>query len=282
MQVFENITKMQEWAREQKKQGQSIGLVPTMGYLHEGHLALVKEARQHCDRIVVSIFVNPIQFGVGEDFEQYPRDLEQDSALLEKEKVDALFCPGIRDMYPGGFQTFVEAYGEITEKMCGASRPGHFKGVTTVVSKLFNICQPDRAYFGQKDAQQLMVVEKMVRELNFPLEIIRVPIVREKDGLAMSSRNVYLSPEERAEALVLYRALKMAEEEIKNGERETGIIRQKMEEMIRACPRAAIDYIAISNANDLSEMQTCAGKVLIALAIKFGKTRLIDNLIVEV
>ncbi len=282
MQVFENITKMQEWAREQKKQGQSIGLVPTMGYLHEGHLALVKEARRQCDRVVVSIFVNPIQFGVGEDFEQYPRDLEQDSTLLEKEKVDALFSPSIRDMYPGGFQTFVEVYGEITEKMCGASRPGHFKGVTTVVSKLFNICLPDRAYFGQKDAQQLMVVEKMVRELNFPLEIVRVPIVREKDGLAMSSRNVYLSPEERAEALVLYRALKMAEEEIKNGEREIGIIRQKMEELIRACPRAAIDYIAINNANDLSELQTCSDQVLIALAVKFGKTRLIDNLIVEV
>lgn len=282
MQVFENITKMQEWAREQKKAGHSIGLVPTMGYLHEGHLALVKEARRQCDKIVVSIFVNPIQFGVGEDFEQYPRDLAQDSALLEKEKTDAVFSPSIRDMYPGAFKTFVEVYGEITEKMCGASRPGHFKGVTTVVSKLFNICQPDRAYFGQKDAQQLMVIEKMVRELNFPLKIVPVPIVREKDGLAMSSRNVYLSPEERSEALVLYRALKMAETEIKNGERESGVIRQKMEALIEAGPRAVIDYIEINNAQDLSELPTCSGQVLIALAVRFGKTRLIDNLIVEV
>ncbi len=282
MQIFDNIVDMQKWAREQKKQGQSIALVPTMGYLHEGHLALVKEARRQCDKVIVSIFVNPIQFGAGEDFEQYPRDLKQDSAFLERERTDALFSPGIRDMYPGGYDTFVEVYGEITEKMCGASRPGHFKGVTTVVSKLFNICLPDRAYFGQKDAQQLLVVEKMVRELNFPLEIVRIPIVREVDGLAMSSRNVYLEREERAEALVLHRALQMAEKEIRNGEREIGVIQRKMEEMIKSSPRAVIDYIEINDADDLSTPQTCEGRILIALAVKFGKTRLIDNLIVEV
>lgn len=282
MQIFDNIVNMQKWAREQKKQGQSIALVPTMGYLHEGHLALVREARRQCDKVIVSIFVNPIQFGVGEDFEQYPRDLKQDSALLEREKTDALFSPSIQDMYPGGYNTFVEVYGGITEKMCGASRPGHFKGVTTVVSKLFNICLPDRAYFGQKDAQQLLVVEKMVRELNFPLEIVRIPIVREVDGLAMSSRNVYLEREERAEALVLHRALQMAEKEIRNGEREIGVIQRKMEEMIKSSPRAVIDYIEINDADDLSTPQTCEGRILIALAVKFGKTRLIDNLIVEV
>ncbi|MEN6347902.1 MAG: pantoate--beta-alanine ligase [Syntrophomonas sp.] len=282
MQLFNKVSEMQQWAKEHKKQGHSIGLVPTMGFLHQGHLSLVREARKDCDIVIVSIFVNPIQFGVGEDFEQYPRNLERDSALLEEEKADAIFSPHNKDMYPNGYDSFVEVYGEITDKMCGASRPGHFKGVSTVVSKLFHICQPDRAYFGQKDAQQLMIIEKMVRELNFPLEIVRVPIVRESDGLAMSSRNVYLGDEERRQALVLNQALKMAVTDIKNGERNPETVRQKIITMIEACPLANIDYVEISDAADLSGIGEIKGRVLIALAVKFGSTRLIDNLLVEV
>ena len=192
MQIFDNISSMQEWSLQMRKQGNSIGLVPTMGYLHEGHLSLVKEAIKNCDKVVVSIFVNPMQFGQGEDFEEYPRDLSRDTSILEKMGVDAVFAPTAREMYPSGFSSSVEVSGEIAEKMCGASRPGHFKGVTTVCTKLFHACLPDLAFYGQKDAQQLLIIEKMVRELNFPLKIIRVPTVREEDGLALSSRNVYL------------------------------------------------------------------------------------------
>jgi pantoate--beta-alanine ligase len=182
MQVFNNVNTMQQWCLEKKRQGLKIGLVPTMGYLHNGHLALVKEARRHCDVVVVSIFVNPIQFGAGEDFEEYPRDLQRDQKLLEDVQTDAIFAPPIKEMYPPGYNTFVELQGEIAQKLCGKSRPGHFRGVTTVVSKLFNICLPDVAFFGQKDAQQVMILEKMVRELNFPLQIIRVPIERKLTG----------------------------------------------------------------------------------------------------
>lgn len=282
MQVFNNVKSMQDWCIEQKKQGKSIGLVPTMGYLHEGHLSLVRAARRDCDLVVISIFVNPIQFGQGEDYETYPRKLERDSALLVKENADAIFAPEVKDMYPAGYDTFVEVFGGITAKMCGASRPGHFKGVTTVVGKLFHICQPDRAYFGQKDAQQLLIIKKMVRELNFPLEIIRMPIIRESDGLAMSSRNVYLNEEERRQALVLNQALKMAENDIRHGERDIEKIRQQIKDMIETRPLARIDYIEIANGQDLSELEEMQGEVLIALAVKFGKTRLIDNLLVEV
>lgn len=273
---------MQDWCREQKKQGKSIGLVPTMGYLHAGHVSLVRAARRDCDIVVVSIFVNPIQFGQGEDYETYPRELERDSALLVKENADAIFAPEVKDMYPSGYDTFVEVFGGITAKMCGASRPGHFKGVTTVVSKLFHICQPDRAYFGQKDAQQLLIIKKMVSELNFPLEIVRMPIIRESDGLAMSSRNVYLNEEERQQALVLNQALKMTETDIRDGERNIKKIRQKIQDMIETRPLARIDYIEISSGQDLSELEEIQGEVLIALAVKFGNTRLIDNLLVEV
>lgn len=282
MQVFNNVREIQEWSLQNKKQGKQIGLVPTMGYLHEGHLSLVREARKKCDIVIVSIFVNPIQFGVNEDLDDYPRDIERDRALLEKENVDAIFVPAVKEMYPQGYSTYVEAYGEITMKLCGAARPGHFKGVTTVVSKLFNICLPDKAFFGQKDAQQALIVEKMVRELNFPLEIVRVPIVREHGGLAMSSRNVYLDGEQRQEALVLNRALKKAEETIRGGERDVEKIKLQIREMIEAQPQARIDYIEIYNASDLEDIKKISGQVLIALAVKFGSTRLIDNLIVEV
>ncbi len=282
MRIFKEIKTIQNWCKEQKLQGKSIGLVPTMGYLHDGHLSLVREAKKHCDIVVVSIFVNPIQFGAGEDFEVYPRDFERDTGLLEEEKVDAVFAPSNNEMYNPDSSTFVEVTGEITGKLCGASRPGHFRGVTTVCTKLFNICLPDKAFFGQKDAQQVMVLEKMVRELNFPLDIIRVPIVREADGLAMSSRNVYLDPEARQQALILNEALSEAEEAIKNGERDTARLKNKLREIIASSPLAEIDYAEIYDAYDLADVEKADRKIIMALAVRFGKTRLIDNRLVEV
>lgn len=282
MLILDSVVKAQQWCMEQKKAAKTIGLVPTMGYLHEGHLSLVEQARGQCDVVVVSIFVNPIQFGQGEDFETYPRDLSRDQALLAAHGVDALFAPSIGDMYPSGYHSFVEVGGEITAKLCGASRPGHFKGVATVVSKLFNICLPDQAFFGQKDAQQVMVIEKMVRELNFPVQIVRVPIVREADGLAKSSRNVYLDAEQRRQALVLNRALQEADNHLQRGERDAGRLKEIMREVITSSPQAAIDYVEIYDAVDLSEMERIDRKALMALAVKFGSTRLIDNRLVEV
>ena len=282
MQVINSVKDMQTWSAMQKTQGLSIGLVPTMGYLHAGHMTLVGEARQNCDRVIVSIFVNPIQFGVGEDYEVYPRDLERDQSLLQEAGVDVLFSPPVAEMYPPGFSAFVEIEGEITAKLCGAFRPGHFRGVTTVVSKLFNLALPDRAYFGQKDAQQLLVLEKMVRDLNFPLEIIRVPIVREADGLAMSSRNVYLKGEQREQALVLSRSLQTARTMIADGARDPEKVKENMLQIISHSPLARVEYIEIAKARDLSAMETLAGEIIIALAVKIGNTRLIDNVIMEV
>lgn len=282
MLILDRVGTAQQWCVAQKRAGKTIGLVPTMGYLHEGHLALVEQARQQCDVVVVSIFVNPIQFGVGEDFETYPRDLSRDQAMLEEKGADALFAPSIADMYPSGYNTFVDVGGDITARLCGASRPGHFKGVATVVSKLFNICVPDKAYFGQKDAQQVMVLEKMVLELNFPLEIIRVPIVREEDGLAKSSRNVYLDAEQRRQALALSKALKEAERMIRQGERDVARLKELMRALVTASPQAVIDYVEIYDAVDLGDVDQVDRKVLMALAVKFGSTRLIDNLLVEV
>jgi pantoate--beta-alanine ligase len=282
MLTFTNVEMMQEWCKQQKRQGRTIGLVPTMGFLHQGHLALVKEARNSCELVVVSIFVNPIQFGAGEDFEEYPRDLEKDTRLLEQAGADAVFAPAIKEMYPQGYSTFVDVLGQISEKLCAQSRPGHFRGVCTVVTKLFHICLPDKAFFGQKDAQQAMIIEKMVRELNFPLSIVRVPIVREEDGLALSSRNVYLDPEQRAQAVVLYRSLLAARDLIKTGERNIERVKSLLEQIIKSSPGASIEYIEIYDAHDLADIHEIKGSVLIALAVKFGKTRLIDNLIVEV
>ncbi len=282
MQVFNRVNEMQAWCQEKKQQGLTIGLIPTMGFLHDGHLSLVKAAGEAADIVVVSIFVNPTQFCAGEDFDDYPRDIERDQALLEQVRVDAIFAPSAREMYPNGYNTWVEVEGEISAKLCGASRPGHFKGVTTVVSKLFHICLPDQAFFGQKDAQQVMIIEKMVKELNFPLRIVRVPIVREADGLAMSSRNVYLDPEQRQQALVLNRSLRMASEAIAAGERNAAQVKSLIREMIGQSPQAQIAYAEIYDADDLSDVEEIQGRVLMALAVKFGTTRLIDNLIVEV
>ena len=282
MLVISDIKETQNWCINQKSNGKKIGLVPTMGFLHEGHLQLIKKARSGCDVVVVSIFVNPIQFGEGEDYEVYPRDLNRDMELLRQERVDLLFTPGAAEMYPPGFSAAVEIQGPITEKMCGRSRPGHFRGVTTVVSKLFNICQPDLAFFGQKDAQQAAIVEKMVRELCIPVTIVRVPIVREKDGLAMSSRNAYLDPQQRQDALVLSQALNLAQYAIGNGEKDVATVKRLMTEKIESVPGTVIDYIEISNGNDLSELESVKGTVLLALAVKIGRTRLIDNMLVEV
>lgn len=262
---------------EAKRKGKSIGFVPTMGYLHEGHLSLARRARGENDLVVMSIFVNPLQFGANEDYEDYPRDLSRDAPLAESAGVDVLFCPGVAEMYPRGYATFVEVEG-ITGVLCGASRPGHFRGVTTVVAKLFGLVQPDRAYFGQKDAQQLRVIEKMVEDLNMPVEVVPCPTVREPDGLAMSSRNTYLGPREREAARVLSRSLRRAEEAIRAGERDANRIREQVEAMIREEPLAEIDYVSVNDGVTLREVERIGDRVMVALAVRIGKTRLIDNL----
>lgn len=282
MQVLTTIRETQDWAKAQRDAGHKIALVPTMGYLHEGHLTLVRQARLACERVIASIFVNPTQFGPGEDYDDYPRDLERDCALLQKEGVDLVFAPSVREMYPEGYNTYVEAFGEISSKLCARSRPHHFRGVTTVVSKLFNICVPDIGFFGWKDAQQLLILKKMVRELNFPLEIRGVDIVREADGLALSSRNVYLSPENRQAALVLSRSLQAVRERIEAGERDALALKAWLRGAIEREPVAVIDYVEIVETSELKDIEQLSGQVLIAVAVKFDNTRLIDNIMVEV
>ena len=282
MRLFTEIKPLKAYIAEQKREGKTIGFVPTMGYLHEGHLTLVRSAKKQADIVIVSIFVNPLQFGPKEDFSRYPRDLERDLALLQEEGVNCVFAPTAEEMYPEGFSTFVEVSGELTEVMCGKSRPGHFKGVATVVTKLFNIVTPDLAFFGQKDAQQLFIIEKLVRDLNLNVEIVRVPTRREEDGLAMSSRNTYLSPEERKAATILYRALKRGEELVLTGERNPEKLKLILEEYIKTEQRAHIDYVEVRSVPDLKPMAKIQGKFIIALAVYIGKTRLIDNFILEV
>jgi len=256
----------------------SVGLVPTMGYLHDGHLALVRQARDENEAVVVSIFVNPTQFGAGEDFASYPRDHERDLALLKGERVDIVFVPPVEEMYPAGFCSGVEV-GRVTERLEGVSRPGHFRGVATVVAKLFNIVEPTRAYFGQKDAQQAVVIERMVADLNMNLEIVIVPTVREPDGLAMSSRNIHLNSEERRAALVLWRALSLAQQLFSQGERQAESIRHRMSALIQEEPLASIDYVSIAGAASLEELATIEGPALVSLAVRIGSTRLIDNIV---
>jgi pantoate--beta-alanine ligase len=278
------ITKISEVKRiilSQKKAGKTIGFVPTMGYLHEGHISLVKASKLENDFTVMSIFVNPTQFGVNEDFSKYPKDLERDSRLAENNGVDIIFAPTSEEMYPDGYKTFVDVEA-ITEILCGKSRKGHFKGVTTVVNKLFNIIEPDKAYFGQKDAQQVLVIKKMVKDLNMNLEIVTCPLIREADGLALSSRNVYLSLDERKSALVLSKSLVEAENIIKNGERNKDKIITFIKNKINSEKSASIDYVEIVNADNLEDVGEITDRVLIALAVRFGSTRLIDNVIVGV
>ena len=259
----------------------SVGLVPTMGYLHEGHLSLVRCARGDNEHLVVSIFVNPTQFGPQEDYRRYPRDPERDLRLLEQEGTDIVFMPGVEEMYPPGFDAWVEVGQSLTGRLEGAFRPGHFRGVATVVAKLFNVVQPQRAYFGQKDGQQLAVIRKMVADLNMGVEVVAVPTVREPDGLAMSSRNAYLSPEERRAAAVLWRSLCRARELFDAGERRAEVIRGEMEDVLAAEPLARVEYVSVADAQTLAELETIQDRAaLVSLAVRIGSTRLIDNVTV--
>lgn len=280
MRVVKTVKTMQRVAEQLRSEGR-VGFVPTMGALHQGHLKLMEVAREKCDRLVVSIFVNPIQFGPKEDYRFYPRDLQRDLRLVKQVGADVVFYPDVKEMYPKGYATYVEVEG-LTRYLCGRSRPGHFRGVTTVVAKLFNIVKPHLAVFGQKDAQQAFVIKRMVKDLNYDIEVLVVPTVREKDGLAMSSRNVYLNSKERRQAPVLYRALKLAEGLIRNGERDAKRVKQAMRSLIREESEGRIDYIEIVDTNRLEPVKKLKGEVLIALAVYFGKARLIDNIIVKV
>jgi pantoate--beta-alanine ligase len=281
MKIVETVEKVRAEVARARQEGKKIGFVPTMGYLHEGHGSLIRRAKEENEFVVVSIFVNPTQFGIGEDFETYPRDLAMDSMLAEQAGADVIFHPTVSEMYPQGYRTFVEVE-DITSKLCGASRPGHFRGVTTIVSKLFHMVKADRAYFGQKDAQQVAVIQQMVRDLNMDIEVIPCAIVREADGLAMSSRNTYLSPEERKAALILSQSLFQSVKMIENGEHDARNLRNWINEKIKCEPLAKIDYVEIVDGVTLEEIEEIKGDVLIALAVKIGKTRLIDNIRLEV
>ena len=256
----------------------TVGLVPTMGYLHEGHLSLIRLAKSECDNVVVSIFVNPTHFGANEDLSKYPRDLERDLSLIEPLGVDLVWTPTAEIMYPTGYQTWVEV-DAITRLLEGSMRPTHFKGVTTVVAKLFNAVQPHKAYFGQKDAQQAAVIRQMVRDLNFPIDVIVCPIVREADGLAMSSRNKYLEGADRQAATVLFRALNAAKELYESGERDAEVLRGKMKEVLESEPRTTVQYVSCADYDSLEELEVVKGKALLSMAVILGKTRLIDNFV---
>ena len=258
----------------------SVGFVPTMGYLHEGHLSLVRQARAENSLVVVSIFVNPTQFGPSEDFKAYPRDTERDLAMLKKEKTDIVFMPTAEEMYPLHFNSWVVVE-KVTDRLEGSFRPGHFKGVATVVAKLFNIVEPTRAYFGQKDAQQVLVIKKMVADLNMNLKVIAAPTVRESDGLAMSSRNIYLNPQERRAATVLYKALTLAQTQRKKGESNAETLRQQVTSIIIGEPLAKIEYVSIADTETLEELTAIDRLALASLAVRIGKTRLIDNILLE-
>jgi pantoate--beta-alanine ligase len=277
MQIAKSIAEMK--AMRMKSPG-SVGFVPTMGYLHQGHLALVKQARAENTAAVVSIFVNPTQFGPTEDFKTYPRDTESDLSMLQKEKTEIVFMPSAEEMYPEGFSSWVEVE-KVTDPLEGSHRPGHFKGVATVVAKLFNIVEPTRAYFGQKDAQQALVIKKMVADLNMNLEVIVAPTVRESDGLAMSSRNVYLNPQERQAATVLFKALTLAQSLCEKGEINADTVRRQMTSVISREPLAKIEYISIANAQTLEELTEIERPAVASLAVRFGKTRLIDNVLIS-
>ncbi len=258
----------------------TVGFVPTMGYLHKGHLALVKQARIENSHVIVSIYVNPTQFGSGEDFGTYPRELNHDLELLREEGADIVFVPSDNEMYPPEFYTWVDVE-KITERLEGASRPGHFRGVATVVAKLFNIVQPSRAYFGQKDAQQVVVIKRMVSDLNLGIDILVVPTVREEDGLAMSSRNIYLNPRERQAATILFKALDLARQLRRNGENDANKLRKQMTSLIKKEPLAQIGYVSIADTETLEELNLIDGPALASLAVLIGKTRLIDNMPLE-
>ena len=281
MRTISKAVEMQDVVNREKSRGKTIGFVPTMGFLHQGHLSLVRESLKKADVTVVSIFVNPTQFGPKEDFKDYPRDIDRDSEILEKEGVDYLFFPGDEEMYPKGYKTYVEVH-DLQDKLCGRSRPGHFCGVCTVVLKLFNIVEPDFVYFGQKDAQQAVILKRMAEDLNLKVKVEALPIVREEDGLALSSRNTYLSQEERRAALVLSKSLDEARQMVENGEQDAGRIMNRMREMIDREPLARIDYLEIVDMDDIDPVIRIEKEALAALAVFVGKVRLIDNAILRV
>lgn len=279
MQIATTINEVRTQVKAWKKEGCSVGFVPTMGYLHEGHGSLISRARKENDKVVVSIFVNPMQFGPGEDLESYPRDLDKDSVYCESLGADLIFHPEPEEMYTDGSCSYVDM-SVLTEELCGLSRPVHFRGVCTVVNKLFNIVQPDRAYFGQKDAQQLVIIKRMVQDLNMDLEIIGCPIVREEDGLAKSSRNTYLSAEERQAALVLSKAVKLGQELVAGGETDAKKVVSEMSALIEKEPLARIDYVKAVDGLTMQQIDTVKAPMLVALAVYIGKTRLIDNFMI--
>jgi len=280
MEIIEDIQEMQRWSEVQRHRGERIVLVPTMGFLHDAHLSLAREGNKRGDRLVVSIFVNPAQFSPNEDFTAYPRDFDRDRALLEREHADVLFHPSVQEIYPEGYQTHVDV-NKLGVFLCGAHRPGHFQGVATVVTKLFNIVRPHVAIFGEKDYQQLQLVRRLVRDLNFAIEIVGHPIVREADGLAMSSRNIYLSPEERQTALCLSRSLGRAACEVKRGEIRGRVITEAVCAEIEKEPLARVEYVTLCDSATLEPVEEIQGSALLALAVRIGKTRLIDNAILR-
>ncbi|MCI5805367.1 MAG: pantoate--beta-alanine ligase [Clostridium sp.] len=279
MKISGKIDEVRAQVKEWKKQGMSVALVPTMGYLHEGHKSLMERARKENDKVVVSIFVNPMQFGPNEDLESYPRDLDRDSKVCEAAGVDLIFHPEVEEMYGPDFHAYVDMH-TLPEKLCGASRPVHFRGVQTVVSKLFHIIPADRAYFGQKDAQQLAIIRRMVMDLNFDIEIIGCPIIREEDGLAKSSRNTYLSEEERKQAVILNQSLEAAMDAINAGEKDAAKVKQIIIDKLHTCPLAKIDYVEVVSFDTIQPIEKVEGAVLIAIAVYIGTTRLIDNRII--
>ena len=283
MQVITKIGQLKQIVHTAKREGKTVGLVPTMGYLHEGHLTLMRRARQEQGLVIATLFVNPLQFGPQEDYADYPRDLERDCKLAESTGIDVLFAPSVDEMYPDGngkILSFVDVE-KITATLCGASRPGHFRGVATVVTKLFNIAEADVAYFGQKDAQQVAVIRRMTEDLNMNVKIVAVPIVREPDGLAMSSRNKYLAPAQRQAALVLSLSLERAASLLAAGERDSALILAAVRELIDQQPLAEIDYVSLVDPLSLAAIERVEQQALLALAVKFGKTRLIDNMLWE-
>lgn len=281
MQIVKTVEDVRKQVKVWREQGLSVGLVPTMGYLHEGHKSLIDKAVEQNDCVVVSVFVNPIQFAPTEDLATYPRDLEHDAAICEEAGADLIFHPQPEEMYYDDFCTYIDM-DNLTKGLCGKTRPTHFRGVCTVVGKLFHIVGPDRAYFGQKDAQQLAVIRRMVRDLNFPLQIVGCPIVREEDGLAKSSRNTYLSPEERKAAVILHKGLEKGEEMVRAGERDAGKVKKAICDIIESEPLAKIDYVDIVDFDNIQEKEVLEGSVLAAVAVYIGKTRLIDNFIITI
>lgn len=281
MKIISSLPLLREQVRNIRKTDKRIGFVPTMGYLHNGHLSLIQKAREENDFVIISIYVNPLQFGPKEDLEKYPCDLKRDKKLVQSEGVDIIFTPEVEEVYSTNFSTFVNVEG-LTEGLCGISRPDHFKGVTTIVTKLFNMVQPDRAYFGQKDAQQALVIRRLTKDLNFPIQIKILPTIREKDGLAMSSRNVYLSPKERDTAPLLYQSLLLAEKIIKNGEKDRQVVLSEIIRFLSKESRISIDYLEIVDTEVLKPLSNLKGEILIAGAILIGNIRLIDNIILEV